>query len=267
MSSLARELTTLRRMAISRAPRRVRSATFSYPRRSCEPVGCNAVSSAMPAPKSRGLAQAIALTEVVIAATPTSNNRGRIGMTARSLARHFATEMGMTWRQALRQELHAPRFARGVPASITETAFAVGYASRPPFNVAFLEFVGETPTSLPEAVRRAGNSIGAIQLGGEVGVGRVLYAVRCSFTPLRTYSGPVRRVQPERSRHALGRIWPTLSKHGGERQRVPGRYASHRRGYSAGQTSRHATLRTWMVARWLQFHRLTFFSGHQAVSR
>ena len=127
--------------------------------------------AAMPAPKSRGLAQAVALTEERIATTPDFETiAADVGMTPRSLARHFATEMGMTWRQVLRRLriIHALELLAEESASITETAFAVGYASLSAFNVAFLEFVGETPTSYRRSLRGAGN-IGAIQLGGGVG--------------------------------------------------------------------------------------------------
>ena len=78
-------------------------------------------------------------------------------MTPRSLARRFATEMGMTWRQALRRlrMIHALELLAEGTGSITETAFAVGYTSLSAFNIAFLEFVGETPTSYRRGLRGA----------------------------------------------------------------------------------------------------------------
>lgn len=118
--------------------------------------------AAMPAPKSRGLAQALALTEERIAADPDFETiAAEVAMTPRSLARRFATEMGMTWRQALRRlrMIHALELLADESASITGTAFAVGYTSLSAFNIAFREFVGETPTAYRRGLRRNADGI------------------------------------------------------------------------------------------------------------
>jgi AraC-like DNA-binding protein len=113
--------------------------------------------TAMPVPKTKNLARALALTEERMAEALDFAAIARdVAMTERSLARRFAAEMGMTWRQALRRlrmiralELFAER-----PISVTEAAFAVGYTSLSAFNAAFLDCCGETPRSYRAA--RAG---------------------------------------------------------------------------------------------------------------
>jgi len=117
--------------------------------------------ASIPVPNSRGLAQALALTEQRIAGNPDfATIAGEVAMTPRSLARYFAAEMGMTWRQALRRlrMIRALELLSDESATISETAFAVGYASLSAFNSAFREFVGETPTSYRLGLRRAGEA-------------------------------------------------------------------------------------------------------------
>lgn len=112
--------------------------------------------AAMPAPKSPGLARALILTEQRIAAAPDFETiAAEVAMTPRSLARRFAAEMGMTWRQALRRlrMIRALELLAEDSASVTETAFAVGYTSLSAFNAAFREFVGETPSSYQQGIR------------------------------------------------------------------------------------------------------------------
>jgi transcriptional regulator GlxA family with amidase domain len=104
----------------------------------------------MPAAKSPGLVRAMAWTEERMAEAPDFETLARdIAMTPRSLARRFAGEMGMTWRQALRRlrMIRALELLAEPAASITQTAFAVGYSSLSAFNAAFLDFTGETPSS------------------------------------------------------------------------------------------------------------------------
>lgn len=105
--------------------------------------------SAMPAPKSRGLIDAMALTEERMADAPDFETIAReVAMTPRSLARRFADEMGMTWRQALRRlrMIRSLELLADPTASVMGTAFAVGYNSLSAFNAAFLDFTGETPS-------------------------------------------------------------------------------------------------------------------------
>jgi AraC-like DNA-binding protein len=117
--------------------------------------------ASIPVPTSRGLAQALALTEQRIAGTPDfATIAAEVAMTPRSLARYFANEMGMTWRQALRRlrMIRALELLAEESANISETAFAVGYASLSAFNSAFREFVGETPTAYRLGLRVAGEA-------------------------------------------------------------------------------------------------------------
>lgn len=73
----------------------------------------------------------------------------------RSLARRFADETGMTWRQAQRRL----RMIRAVEAlthtsdTVTEVALSTGYNALSAFNAAFLEFSGETPTEYRKRIR------------------------------------------------------------------------------------------------------------------
>jgi AraC-like DNA-binding protein len=106
--------------------------------------------TSMPAAKSPGLVRAMAWTEERMAEAPDFETLARdVAMTPRSLARRFAGEMGMTWRQALRRlrMIRALELLAEPAASITQTAFAVGYSSLSAFNAAFLDFTGETPSS------------------------------------------------------------------------------------------------------------------------
>lgn len=104
----------------------------------------------MPVPATGGVAAAMALTEQRMADSPDFASIARdVAMTERSLARHFANEMQMTWRQALRRlrVIRAMELLAEEGATITETAYAVGYSSLSAFNAAFMEVSGETPTA------------------------------------------------------------------------------------------------------------------------
>jgi AraC-like DNA-binding protein len=79
------------------------------------------------------------------------------GTTPRTLARRFADELGMTWRQAqrrLRMVLAIEQLSDH-QATITEVAFATGYNSLSAFNAAFREFTGQTPSDYRAGVRAA----------------------------------------------------------------------------------------------------------------
>jgi AraC-like DNA-binding protein len=117
--------------------------------------------AAMPAAKSPALIKALALTEERIAAAPDFETiAAEVAMTPRSLARRFATELGMTWREALRRlrMIRALELLAEDSASITETAYAVGYTSLSAFNAAFLEFAGETPSLYRRSLASAGQA-------------------------------------------------------------------------------------------------------------
>jgi AraC-like DNA-binding protein len=77
------------------------------------------------------------------------------GATPRTLARRFADELGMTWRQAQRRMrmVHAVEALSDAKVSITEVAFATGYNSLSAFNAAFREFMDQTPSEFRRSVR------------------------------------------------------------------------------------------------------------------
>ena len=112
--------------------------------------------AAMPTPTSRGLVEAMTIMEARLAEDLAFEAIAQeIGMTPRSLARRFAAEMGMTWRQALRRVrmIRALELLADSSANVTQTAFTVGYSSLSAFNAAFFDFVGETPTSYRNNIR------------------------------------------------------------------------------------------------------------------
>jgi AraC-like DNA-binding protein len=116
---------------------------------------------AMPAARSTALSRALALTEERIAAAPDFETiAAQVAMTPRSLARRFAAELGMTWRQALRRlrMIRALELLAEDSASITQTAYSVGYTSLSAFNAAFLEFIGETPSAYRRSLQSAGQA-------------------------------------------------------------------------------------------------------------
>ncbi len=68
-------------------------------------------------------------------------------LSERTLARRFADELGMTWRQAQRRM----RMVRAIEmlaqdTQITQIALNTGYNSLSAFNAAFKDFTGQTPT-------------------------------------------------------------------------------------------------------------------------
>jgi AraC-like DNA-binding protein len=78
-----------------------------------------------------------------------------VGLTPRSLARRFESELGMTWRAALRRlrVLRAIEALAENDASVTEVAFGVGYSSLSAFNAAFRDLTGRTPTDYRASFR------------------------------------------------------------------------------------------------------------------
>lgn len=103
----------------------------------------------LPAPKSPGLAKAVALTEERFDQALTFDVIADLcGQSPRALARRFATEMGMTWSQTLTRI----RIIRAIErlamseSSITEIALSVGYNSLSGFNAAFRDLTDMTPT-------------------------------------------------------------------------------------------------------------------------
>lgn len=103
----------------------------------------------MPAGRSAELRRALSLTERRLAAGPRIDDiAAEVGMTSRSLARRFESELGMTWRAALRRMrvLRAIELLAASDASVTEVALAVGYSSLSAFQSAFRDLTGQTPS-------------------------------------------------------------------------------------------------------------------------
>lgn len=86
----------------------------------------------------KNIANALTLREVAAAAN----------LSPRSLARRFANETNMTWRQFQRRMrmIHAMELLCNVDGKIINIAYDVGYVSLSAFNRAFLEFSGITPS-------------------------------------------------------------------------------------------------------------------------
>ncbi|MEU8242266.1 AraC family transcriptional regulator [Actinoplanes missouriensis] len=78
-----------------------------------------------------------------------------VGLAPRSLARRFADETRMTWREVLRRMrvLRAVEELAAGDTPITRIAFAVGYTSLSAFNAAFRQLTGRTPTEYRASFR------------------------------------------------------------------------------------------------------------------
>lgn len=110
----------------------------------------------MPLPRSPTLARALDLARAGLAG-PLSFEEvaAAVAITPRSLERRLDAEMGMTWREAVRQlRVIASLDLLAEGLSVTEAAFAVGYASPSAFNAAFRKVMAETPTVHKAAVAR-----------------------------------------------------------------------------------------------------------------
>jgi AraC-like DNA-binding protein len=111
-------------------------------------LAANPSPSSLPAPASVALKRALELTEAEAAGAPSFESVAKAtGQSPRALARRFATEMGMTWREALRRI----RLIRAIEAlaltdqSVTQVALDVGYGSLSAFNAAFRDLTGKSP--------------------------------------------------------------------------------------------------------------------------
>jgi AraC-like DNA-binding protein len=103
----------------------------------------------LPTPTSPALARALALTERQADGAPSFTAIAReAGQSPRALARRFAEEMGMTWREALRRirMIRAVEALASSDASVTEIALSVGYSSLSAFNAAFRDLTGKSPS-------------------------------------------------------------------------------------------------------------------------
>ncbi len=112
----------------------------------------------MPSVRSDILRRALALTKDNLTTTKCFDDiAAAAGATPRTLARRFADELGMTWRQAQRRlrMVHAVEALSDDTATITEVAFATGYNSLSAFNAAFRAFTGQTPSDYRAGIRAA----------------------------------------------------------------------------------------------------------------
>lgn len=100
-------------------------------------------------PKDAALGQALALIEDRLAEDLELDDVARsVGRSSRTLARRFTDELGMTWRETLRRVriIRATELLALSQMSVTEVAFAVGYASLSGFSAAFQDIVERTPS-------------------------------------------------------------------------------------------------------------------------
>ncbi|MBV1860919.1 MAG: AraC family transcriptional regulator [Nannocystaceae bacterium] len=117
----------------------------------------------LPVARSAELTRALALTEAQLAEAPVFRSvAAACGLSPRSLARRFRSEMGMTWRQVLRRlrMLQAVEALARADERITDVALACGYVSVSAFNAAFLDFTGQTPTAYRAAIRPLREGVG-----------------------------------------------------------------------------------------------------------
>lgn len=72
-----------------------------------------------------------------------------VHLSERTLARRFAEETGMTWRQYVRRArlIRAMELLAAHTNKVIDVAYAVGFTSLSAFNHAFRDFAGETPSS------------------------------------------------------------------------------------------------------------------------
>lgn len=110
----------------------------------------------LPLPRSAQVRRALARTEADMADAPDFARIAReVALSPRTLARRFAVEMGMPWRQVLRtlRMIRAMELLARPHASVTDVALSVGYASLSGFSAAFREFAGQTPGGYQESLR------------------------------------------------------------------------------------------------------------------
>lgn len=100
-------------------------------------------------PVSPQLKRAVQLTEDMAHGDPSFDQIARLSnQSQRALARRFASEMGMTWREVLRhiRIMNAVEALATTDGRITEIALSVGYGSLSGFNAAFRNQMQMSPT-------------------------------------------------------------------------------------------------------------------------
>jgi AraC-like DNA-binding protein len=110
----------------------------------------------MPLGRSAPVERALAFTEARLVAPLTFEEvANAVAHTPRSLARHFADELGFSWGQALRRMrmIRAGEDLALTDTPVTGIALAVGYTSISAFNAAFRAFWGLNPTAYRKDIR------------------------------------------------------------------------------------------------------------------
>lgn len=103
----------------------------------------------MPTGTTHEVRHALELTAHNLQDAPRFDNiAAAVGLAPRSLARRFESELGMTWRAALRRirVLQAIELLASTDDPITTIALATGYSSLSGFQSAFRELTGTTPS-------------------------------------------------------------------------------------------------------------------------
>lgn len=98
--------------------------------------------------RTPALTRALDLTAAALDGTPRMVEIAQAaGLSPRSLARHCADELGLTWRAALRRMrmIRAMELLASERMGVAETAFATGYESVSAFTEAFRDFAGCAP--------------------------------------------------------------------------------------------------------------------------
>jgi AraC-like DNA-binding protein len=114
----------------------------------CNELAATPDQSWLPRPRSAELTRAV---EHTLARLDAPLSFGEVAHAAlvseRTLARRFAEETNMTWRQFLRRArmIRAMELLAAGDANVTETVAAIGFDSLSAFITAFRSFTGETP--------------------------------------------------------------------------------------------------------------------------
>ena len=115
----------------------------------CRELAATADQFWLPRARSDELKRAMEYTMEHMAAEPSFTNvANSASVSERTLARRFAEETHMTWRQFLQRArmIRAMELLAASDAKVIETAFAIGFDSISAFNNAFKSFTGETPS-------------------------------------------------------------------------------------------------------------------------
>src|SRR5215207_8267794 len=114
----------------------------------CNELAATPDQSWLPRPRSNELQRAVEHTLARLDAPLSIGGVARAALVSeRTLARRFAEETNMTWRQFLRRArmIRAMELLAAGDANVTETVAAIGFDSLSAFITAFRSFTGETP--------------------------------------------------------------------------------------------------------------------------